>query len=221
MTMPRGPNSTNGRVSKTCVLLRSLNGANIAALEREIATPDDQVQHQLNSPPTRPARVAPNTLDDVQVNILVEWIRQEKELFCLPMGPLITTNDLKPSKVRSVKKKRINASDQETLKNWYPRLEAVVASVSPGTADGWAADPFILIQGDHYFDEWLTYERTPDGTGFMLNPGGRVSEKAACEWIGSFHRQTKDRTADGHPRQVNRFKSTRPPWRQMLNMMDG
>lgn len=115
----------------------------------------------------------------------------------------------------------VTSSDREsgpyqirTYCEWINTIECIAA-------DGWAADPFILIQGDHYFDEWLTYERTPDGTGFMLNPGGRVSEKAACEWIGSFHRQTKDRTADGHPRQVNRFKSTRPPWRQMLNMMDG
>ncbi|KAJ5492272.1 hypothetical protein N7453_010369 [Penicillium expansum] len=115
----------------------------------------------------------------------------------------------------------VTSSDREsgpyqirTYCEWINTSECIAA-------DGWAADPFILIQGDHYFDEWLTYERTPDGTGFMLNPGGRVSEKAACECIGSFHRQTKDRTADGHPRQVNRFKSTRPPWRQMLNMMDG
>ena len=60
--MPRGPNSTNGPVSKTSTPTRLLNEPNIAALEREIAALDDQVQHQLNRPAVHPARVAPNTL---------------------------------------------------------------------------------------------------------------------------------------------------------------
>ena len=217
--MPKGPNATNGRVSKTSAPTRSLNEPNIAALEREITAPTDQVQ--LNSVPARPARVAPNTLDGVQENTLIQWIRQVKELFALPMGPLITTSanhilnrdgndttiskawvdrfikslpdDLKPLKVRSVKKKRLDASDQETMEHWYGRLEAVIAGVSPENiynfddtifqigqgmkpqmfitragsefppyqtrtdcewittieciaADGWAADPLILIK---------------------------------------------------------------------------
>lgn len=135
--MPRGSNSTNGRVSKTSAPTRSLNEPNIAALEREIAAPHDQVQHQLNSPAAHPARVAPNTLDGTQENTLIQWIRQVKGLFSLPMRPLIVTSatqilngdgngdgneatisnawvdrfikrlpdDLKPPKVRSVKKK--------------------------------------------------------------------------------------------------------------------
>ncbi|OQE32809.1 hypothetical protein PENFLA_c001G05367 [Penicillium flavigenum] len=275
--MPRGSNSTNGRVSKTSAPTRSLNEPNIAALEREIAAPNDQVQHQLNSPVAHPARVAPNTLDGTQENTLIQWIRQVKELFSLPMRPLIVTSatqilngdgnghgndatisnawvdrftkrlpdDLKPSKVRSVKKKRIDASDQETLEHWYGRLETVVAEVSPEniynfddtifqigqgkkpqmvvtrrdfapyqtrtycewittieciSANGWAADPFTIVQGDYYLDDWFTCEGTPNEAVFMTNPSGRVDEQAACEWIKCFHRQTKDRTADDQPR---------------------
>ncbi|KAI2680592.1 hypothetical protein DTO027I6_3774 [Penicillium roqueforti] len=156
-------------------------------------------------------------------------------------------DDLKPPKARSVKKKRLDASDQETLEHWYGRLKAVIAGVSPENiynfddtifqigegvkpqmvvtsmglgfashqtrtycewittieciaADGWAADPFILIQGDHYYDEWLEYGGAPDEAVFMVNPSGRVKEQVACEWIECFHRQTKDRTADGQSR---------------------
>ncbi|KAJ5817720.1 hypothetical protein N7447_007728 [Penicillium robsamsonii] len=88
--MPRGPGSNNGRVSKTSAPTRSLNEPNIAALKREITAANDQVQQQLNSPPARPARVAPKPLDDTQEKVLIQWIRQVKELFSLPMGPLIT-----------------------------------------------------------------------------------------------------------------------------------
>ncbi|KXG47416.1 uncharacterized protein PGRI_012860 [Penicillium griseofulvum] len=285
--MPRDLNS-NGRVYKTSVAAHRLNGPQIARLEqeiveleRQIAVRIDQVQELAKMPPPPPrsensagvARVAPKTLNDVQENVLVQWIRQVKELFALPMGPLITTSatqilnrdgtdctiskawvdrfikrlpdDLKPSKVRSVKKKHIDAEDQETLEQWYRRLEALIAGVSPENiynfddtifqiglgkkprlvvtrrdsplpplnrtycewittieciaADGWAADPFAVIQGDHYFDEWLTYDGTAENAMFMMNPSGRVDEKAACEWIESFHRQTEDR-ADGQPR---------------------
>jgi hypothetical protein len=156
-----------------------LNEPNIAALEREIAAPDDQVQHQLNSAAAHPARVAPNTLDEAQENTLIQWIRQVKELFSLPMRPLIVTSatqilngdgngegndatisnawvdrfikrlpdDLKPSKVRSVKKKRIDASDQETLEHWYGRLEAVIAELSPENIYNFDDTIFQIGQG--------------------------------------------------------------------------
>lgn len=76
---------------------------------------------------------------------------------------------------------------------WKTTIECIAA-------DGWAADPFTVIQGDHYFDEWLTYEGIPDGALFIINPSGRVNEQAACEWIESFYRQTKDRTTHNQPR---------------------
>lgn len=174
----QGSNSTNGRVSKTSAPTRSLNEPNIATLGREIAAPNDQVQHQLNSP-AHPARVAPNTLDGAQENTLIQWIRQVKELFSLPMRPLIVTcatqilngdgngdgsdatisnawvdrfikrlpDDLKSSKVRSVKKKRIDAPDQETLEHWYGRLEAVIAEVSPGNIYNFDDTIFQIGQG--------------------------------------------------------------------------
>ncbi|KAJ5424016.1 hypothetical protein N7491_009232 [Penicillium cf. griseofulvum] len=248
-----------------------LNGPKIARLEqeiveleRQIAERIDQVQALVKMPPPRPdgparparvARGAPKTLNDVQENVLVQWIRQilnrngtdgtiskawvDRFIKRLP-------DDLKPSKVRSVKKKRIDAEDQETLEHWYGRLEAVIAGVSSENiynfgdtifqiglgkkpqmvithrdssppfqtrtycewittieciaSDGWVADPFVVIQGDHYFEEWLTYDGTPEKAVFMMNPSGRVDEQAACKWIESFHRQTEDRAADGQPR---------------------
>ena len=33
-----------------------------------------------------------------------------------------------------------------------------------------------------------------------MKSSGRVNERAACQWIECFHRQTKDRTADGRSR---------------------
>ncbi|KAJ5177873.1 uncharacterized protein N7500_000572 [Penicillium coprophilum] len=256
--MPRGPNS-NGRVSKTSAPTQTLNEPNIAALEREITAPNDQVQQQLNTPSARPIRVASKALDEAQEKVLIQWIRQVKELFSLPLGPLITKSanqilnrdgndatisrawverfiknlpdDLKPPKARSVKKKRLDASDKRlwSIENIYnfddtifqigqgmkPRMIVTSrAYVPPLTrtycewittieciaADGWAAVPFIVIEGDHYLDEWLTLEGTPDETIFMMNSSGRVDEQVACEWLESFHRQTVDRAADGQPR---------------------
>lgn len=273
--MPRGPSSTDGRVSKTSAHARSLNEPNIAALEREFDAPNDQFRHRLNSHPARPARIAaPKTLDDAQENALIQWIRQAKELFSLPTAPQITISanqvlsrdgnnttvgkawvdrfikrlpdDLKPSKARLVKKKHLDSSDLGTLQRWYDRLEALIIGVSPANiynfdetnfrigegmrprmvvtaypgrdvfasrtysewittieciaADGWAADPYIVVQGEYYLEEWFEVEGTPEGSVFNLSPNGRITEKAAWGWIQFFHRQTKDRVADGQPR---------------------
>ncbi|KAJ5610936.1 hypothetical protein N7510_007655 [Penicillium lagena] len=158
--MPEGHSSTDGRVSKTSGRIQSFNESNIAALERELDAPDDQLRHRLNSHPARSARVAaPRTLDDAQENILIQWIQQVKELSSLPTATQITTSanqilnldrnntttiskawvdrfierlpdDLKPSKARLSKKKYLESSDLETMQHWFDRLGALVAGVS-------------------------------------------------------------------------------------------
>ncbi|KAJ5952186.1 uncharacterized protein N7479_010599 [Penicillium vulpinum] len=194
--MPRGPNSTNGRVSKTSAPARSLNEPNIAALEREI-----EAQHQSNSPPANPTRVAPKTLDEAQEKVLIQWIRQVKDLFSLPMGPLITISanqilnrdgndvtinkswvdrfikrlpdDLKPPKVRSVKKKCLDASDQEILENFYGRLEAVIAGASPENIYNFDDTIFQIGQGKKLYKVVTSASRVH----------APYQTRTYCEWI--------------------------------------
>jgi hypothetical protein len=276
-TMPEGHGSTDGRVSKTSGHARSLNESNIAALERELDAPGDQLRHRLNSRPPRSAReAASKTLDDAQENVLIRWIQQVKELSSLPTATQITTSanqilnldrnntttiskawvdrfikrlpdDLKPSKARLFKKKHLESSDLETLQHWFDRLGALVTEVSSENiynfdettfrigegmrprmvitmfperpafhtdrtyiewittieclaANGWAADPYIVFQGEYFLEEWFEVEGLPPDAVFALSPNGRITEKAGWEWIQFFHRQTKDRVADSQHR---------------------
>lgn len=69
-------------------------------------------------------------------------------------------------------------------------------------ADGWVAAPYVVIQSDRILEEWLAVSGLPGESTFNHTPNGRITEKAAWEWIQFFHRQTKDRAADGQPRLV-------------------
>lgn len=120
------------------------------------------INRQLNCHPAPPVRVAgPKTLDDAQEGLLIQWIRQVKELCPLPTASQITTsasqilnrdgNDtkisqtwvdrfikrlpdgLKPSKARSSKKRRLESSDLAILQHWFDRLEALIAGISPSS----------------------------------------------------------------------------------------
>ncbi|KAJ5218650.1 uncharacterized protein N7498_000749 [Penicillium cinerascens] len=279
--MPRGNNPTNGRVFKPARQPTALTHPRaFAALEHKMNAPGDHNQpHQLNCHPAPPARVAGSkTLDDAQEGLLIQWIRQVKELFSLPTASQITTSasqilnrdgndtkisqtwvnhfikrlpdDLKPFKSRSSKKRRLEPSDLAILQHWFDRLEALIAGISPSNiynfdetvfqigrgnkpvmvlasntepvpcirsnrtycewtttmeciaADGWVAAPYVVIQSDRILDEWSAASGLPSGTTFNHTPNGRITEKAAWEWIQFFHHQTKDRAADGQPRLV-------------------
>lgn len=80
-----------------------------------------------------------------------------------------------------------------TWTEWITTIECIAA-------DGWAADPYIVFQGDYYLEDWFEVEGIPDQYTFNTNPSGRITEKAASEWIQIFHRQTKDRVQDNQPR---------------------
>ncbi|KAJ5356218.1 hypothetical protein N7517_010827 [Penicillium concentricum] len=108
-------------------------------------------------------------------------------------------DDLKPPKTRSTKKKTVST---ENIYNFDDTIFQIGQGKKPRMVVTRGADPFVVIQGDHYFDEWLTYEGTPDEAVFMMNSSGQVDELAACEWLESFHRQTEDRAADGQPKLV-------------------
>lgn len=84
--MPKRPSTTQGRVSKTSANPKALTASNIVALKREISTSTRQPLQELNNPP--PARSARkdtcNALDGFQENALIRWIREVKELHCVP-----------------------------------------------------------------------------------------------------------------------------------------
>jgi hypothetical protein len=279
ITMAKGPNPTLKRVIKSGGQAWLFTHPNIAALEKEIDATDDQLPDRLNDHPAPSARsAAPKALDDAQEKLLIQWIRQVKELCSLPTASQITISanqilnrdgndtklsqawvgrfikrlpdDLKPSKVRPSKKKCLFPSDLSTLQHWFDRLEALITGVSPTNiynfdetifqigrgnrdvyvfasshaaiphvtpdrpycewittieciaADGWAAAPYIVIQGDYYLEEWFEVEGLSNETTFNHTPNGRITEKVAWEWIQFFHRQTKDRAADGQSRLV-------------------
>ena len=47
-----------------------------------------------------------------------------------------------------------------TYCEWITTIECI-------SANGWAADPFTIVQGDYYLNDWLTCEGTPDEAIFM------------------------------------------------------
>ena len=76
---------------------------------------------------------------------------------------------------------------------WISTIECI-------SANGWTADPFTIVQGNYYLDEWFACKGTPNEAVFMMNRSGRVDKQAACKWIKFLHRQTEDRTADDQSR---------------------
>ncbi|CEJ58917.1 hypothetical protein PMG11_07559 [Penicillium brasilianum] len=73
--MPKGPSTTQGRVSKTSAKPKALNASNIVALKREISTCTRQPLQEVNNPPARSARKDTcNALDGFQENALIHPI---------------------------------------------------------------------------------------------------------------------------------------------------
>jgi hypothetical protein len=115
---------------------------------------------EVNNPPASSARKdICNALDGFQEIALIRWIREVKELHCVPTESQVfksasqlhkrdhnTTvlkqswtsqfvkrlpDDLKPSKQRQAKKKRLDSSDLETVQHWFDRLKPLIANISP------------------------------------------------------------------------------------------
>ncbi|KAJ5558524.1 hypothetical protein N7535_008739 [Penicillium sp. DV-2018c] len=151
-----GSKRTSDRVSKPSARTASLNEQNIAALEHEVNPANDQAP-QTNIQPA-------------------EWIQRVKELSSLPSKPQLTTSatqilnryagrdnispswlndfikglpdDLKPIKAPSIKKRRIDASDQETLEHWFERLKALTAEVPPANLYNFSDTLFQIGLGE-------------------------------------------------------------------------
>jgi hypothetical protein len=272
---PNRPSQRVSKVNAS-VRAVTLNGLTTAALEHEINSANDQLQPQSDIQPARePRRAVPRSLNEAQENLLIQWISRVKELSSLPTKPHLTKSatqilncdggndtvspawingfikrlpdDLKPIKAPSIKKRRIDASDQENLEHWFERLEALIAEVSPANiynfnetvfqigdgmkaiwvigssagpdhyrttrlycewmstieciaADGWAADPCIVVQGEHIYEHWLDCAGDHGDALLCPSPGGRVTENIACAWIKFFHGKTQDRVTAGQPR---------------------
>lgn len=89
-------------------------------------------------------------------------------------------------------------SPQRAYIDWVTTIECIAA-------DGWAQDPFIIVQGEDDSREdvprkWLVNVPAPSGTAITSSSIGRLTDQAAFSWIESFHRHTKDRVADGQHR---------------------
>lgn len=75
-----------------------------------------------------------------------------------------------------------------------------VTAVECVAADGWKADPYLVIQGSHHLEEWFEQPGYSDEAVLNLTPTGRVTPNAALNWLQAFHEQTKDRVEEGQSR---------------------
>jgi hypothetical protein len=209
--MPRNHKSTGARVSKTATKAQALKSN--AALEQAI----ENVQQNSASPPTRSLGAAAKTLDNAQEEVLIKWIRRVKELSAIPNATQITASAnqifsaggtdtalskacvnnfikrlpvaLTPSKKRTTKKKRVEASDLGLLKDWFARLEASIAGVSPtniynfdetifqigeGNRPVWsfcrADEPPPVYDGPSRYCEWITTLECVSADGWKGEP---------------------------------------------------
>ncbi|KAJ5496777.1 hypothetical protein N7463_008764 [Penicillium fimorum] len=135
-------------------------------------------------------------------------------------------DDLKPPKTRSTKKKRLDASDQETLELWYERLRAVIANVSPENIYNFGDTIFQIGEGmkPRTYCEWITTIEFIAADGWVAGPLTVVQGHSYFEhWFSSEGTRgralfmmspsgrvgeqacmqmdrTKDRAPDGQPR---------------------
>lgn len=75
-----------------------------------------------------------------------------------------------------------------------------ITAIDCVAADGWKSEPCLVIQGDHYLDEWFQEEGYSDQAVFHFTSSGRVTPNAALEWLQEFHEQIKDRVEEGQSR---------------------
>ena len=76
---------------------------------------------------------------------------------------------------------------------WVTAIECVAA-------DGWKAEPYLIIQGACHLDEWFQQPGYSDEAVLNLTPTGRPTPNAAMDWLRAFNEQTKDRVEEGQSR---------------------